>query len=137
MSSISRASFRVLEQPERAREIIRLEFRLYQVALFLLDLVLISLAFRAAFIIRFESWAAAFFQDSIVPEVPFYIDSMLVAIPIWLVIFVIKGLYQRKNKISWEARGSMKFSSTPRFWACWSSFLWAFWFHRSFWPADG
>lgn len=112
MSSISRASFRVLEQPERAREIIRLEFRLYQVALFLLDLVLISLAFRAAFIIRFESWATAFFQDSIVPEVPFYIDSMLVAIPIWLVIFAVKGLYQRKNILGGTREYEILFNST-------------------------
>lgn len=112
MSSISRASFSLLEKPEKARDIVRLEFRIYQAVLVFLDLVLISLAFRAAFVLRFESGATFFFQDSIVPQVPFYVDSMLFAIPAWLVIFALKGLYQHKNILGGTREYELLFNST-------------------------
>lgn len=112
MSSISRASFSLLEQPEKARDIVRLEFRIYQAALVFLDFFLISMAFRAAFILRFESRTSILFQESIVPQVPLYVDMMLVAIPVWLVIFALKGLYQRKNILGGTREYEQLFNSS-------------------------
>jgi exopolysaccharide biosynthesis polyprenyl glycosylphosphotransferase len=110
-TTIPRTSFNILDQPERARDIVRLEFRIYQGALVLLDLFLTLLAYRAAYILRFES-GAAFFQESIVPQVPLYINAMLLAVPIWMVIFAIQGLYNRKNILGGTREYELLFNSS-------------------------
>lgn len=98
-------------KPEKVRELIRLEFRLYQIALVLLDLFLIFLAFRVSYLLRFEA-GINFFKESVIPHVPFYVEVMLVSIPLWLIIFAAIGLYHVPNLLGGTREYSTLFNAT-------------------------
>jgi len=74
----------------------KLQWRLFNSALFLSDLILIGIAFRLAYSIRFEMNIPIFRLDA-VPALYFYQSIVLILIPAWLVIYAIVGLYNRKN----------------------------------------
>jgi exopolysaccharide biosynthesis polyprenyl glycosylphosphotransferase len=95
-STLSSGSLRSLNQRARIRSSVRTEYFLLQITLVLLDFLLINLAFRAAYYIRFIS-AIPFFRDSIIPQITRYKDFMILAIPIWIVIFAVYGLYTTRN----------------------------------------
>ncbi len=74
----------------------KLQWRIFTVALFIGDLIMIGLAFRLAYHIRFEMDIHLFRADAI-PDLRFYQLIVSFLIPIWLAIFAISGLYNRKN----------------------------------------
>lgn len=71
-------------------------WRAYLFALVLSDLVMIYLAFRAAYWIRFSA-NLPFFEPGGLSDAPFYDATMLAIIPLWLLIFALIGLYNRAN----------------------------------------
>lgn len=83
-------------QTTRTWVINRLQPVLFVFSLVVMDLGLIYLAFRVSYIIRFTS-GIGLFQTSIVPEIARHQDFMWLTIPLWLLIFVSMGLYNRRN----------------------------------------
>jgi len=110
-STFSETLLRYQKGPEKVRDIVRLEFWFYQISLVFLDLLLTFLAFRAAYFLRFEA-GILFFSESIIPKVPFYVQVMLVSIPLWLVIFAVMGLYSTHNLLGGTREYAILFNAT-------------------------
>lgn len=108
---ISGVSLKFQDKPERVRDYIRNEFRVYRFTLVALDLLLILLAFRLSYFIRFDA-GIPIFAGSIIPQVNFYVDVMLLAIPIWIVIYAAMGLYQTQNLLGGTREYSLIFNAT-------------------------
>jgi exopolysaccharide biosynthesis polyprenyl glycosylphosphotransferase len=88
-----------------------IQWMLFTGALIASDLLMLALAFRAAFWIRFEL-SFAFFQLDIVPSITYYRGLVLVLIPFWLIIFAVMGLFNRQNVITGTQEYSQTFSAT-------------------------
>jgi len=71
-------------------------WRPIQAGLILSDALAIMAAFRAAYWIRFEM-ALPLFRLDVVPPPLFYYRLFAVLVPIWVIIFALLGLYQKKN----------------------------------------
>lgn len=111
-SALSSHLFRPIDPPVQLKNIVRLEYILYRMSLVSLDLVLTYLAFQAAYTIRFHTGLPFFNSDSIIPNVPFYHDYMLLGIPIWVIIFALMGLYRSKNILGGTREYSLLFNAT-------------------------
>ena len=72
------------------------QWRFFTVGLIIVDALMIVLAFRLAYVFRFEL-SLAFFRLDVTPLPSFYQNLVLLLIPLWLVIFTILGLYNRQN----------------------------------------
>ncbi|OGO41883.1 MAG: glycosyl transferase [Chloroflexi bacterium RBG_16_58_14] len=79
--------------------------------MFLNDLVLIGLAFRLSYFIRFES-AIPVFQEQALQSLSFYRTLVFILIPIWLTVFAIVGLYNRQNLLGGTREYSLVFNGT-------------------------
>jgi exopolysaccharide biosynthesis polyprenyl glycosylphosphotransferase len=77
----------------------RLQWTIFTITLVISDLLMLSIAFRAAYWIRFEL-NLDIFQLEIVPSMVYYRNVVLVVIPVWLVIFLLMGLYNRHNLLA-------------------------------------
>lgn len=71
-------------------------WRLYKIALFVSDLLMINLAFWLAYYVRFET-RLPFFQYDFTPSYFFYLRLTGVLSVVLLILFVSGGLYQRRN----------------------------------------
>ena len=74
----------------------RLQWWIYLLSMFVADGLLVALAFRAAFFIRFEL-DLPIFQHDVSPSLAYYQFLMLLLVPVWLAGFVFSGLYQRQH----------------------------------------
>lgn len=68
----------------------------YILALLVNDSLMSLLAFRLAFLIRFE-FAIPIFHLEVIPFQPYYSSVSVVLLPVWLLIFATFGLYRRQN----------------------------------------
>lgn len=93
---VSEPSVELVEGQAINKKQVTVQYRYYQAVLVLLDLILIFLAFRASYIVRFES-GIPYFRGSIIPGDAFYSQFMLLTIPFWLIIFAFTGLYHIPN----------------------------------------
>lgn len=100
-----------VDSATKVRAINRLQFTLIRFSLVILDLVLIYMAFRVSYGIRFTS-GLGIFQESIVPEITHYQDFMWLAIPLWLVIFAGMGLYNHRNLLGGTREYSLLLNAT-------------------------
>lgn len=76
----------------------RIQWQAFIAILLINDLVMAGLAFRAAYYVRFElAWVI--FKPS-APSVPFYSRLVLYVMPVWILILVASGLYDRKNLLT-------------------------------------
>lgn len=73
-----------------------IQWRLFTLSLILTDLMMIGLAFRAAYFVRFELSLSIFDLDA-TPSFDFYQRLVFVLIPVWLLIFAMAGLYDRQR----------------------------------------
>lgn len=89
----------------------RTQWMLFTASLIFSDLLMLGLAFRIAYLFRFEM-NIAFFQLEITPSLAHYRNLMFVIIPVWLTIFAILGLYNRQNLISGTQEYSNAFNAT-------------------------
>jgi exopolysaccharide biosynthesis polyprenyl glycosylphosphotransferase len=98
---------------QRAASIVssRGQWRLYKATLLVLDWIMIILAFKLAFYIRFDLNLPIFQQD-FPPRVYFYENVMLLLSPLWLLVFASHGLYNRKYLLGGVEEYSRVFRGT-------------------------
>ncbi|MGW8251481.1 MAG: sugar transferase [Anaerolineales bacterium] len=89
----------------------RIQWRLYVIGLLLNDFLVMSAAFRFAYKVRFESGFALFQQD-VAPEIGYYQMIVAFLIPIWMVVYAVSGLYNRKNLLGGIREYSLLFNGT-------------------------
>lgn len=89
---------RPIEKPRITSGALRLprrtQWRAFTIFLITSDIIMLVLAFQAAYFVRFEL-NLQIFNLWVVPSLTFYRIFMLCLIPVWLAIFAIKGLYNR------------------------------------------
>lgn len=91
-TSLSRQSM-LSRLPDMAR---RMQWRVFVAALVLLDALIIGLAFRLAYVLRFEV-DLGIFQTELVQDKRFYETLVVILIPVWLVTIAALGLYDRRH----------------------------------------
>jgi exopolysaccharide biosynthesis polyprenyl glycosylphosphotransferase len=69
------------------------------IALILVDLAMVLLGFRMAYVVRFEAGVSWFFQPQ-VSQLDFYQHLVFLFAPLWVIIFGVFGLYDFKNLFS-------------------------------------
>jgi exopolysaccharide biosynthesis polyprenyl glycosylphosphotransferase len=89
----------------------RWQWRIFTMALILSDMLMVAAAFRAAYWLRFELNLPLFFL-AIKPPIEQYRNLMLVLLPIWLMIFAILGLYDRKKLLGGTREYASVFNGT-------------------------
>jgi len=87
------------------------QWRLLVLGLILVDALMIGLAFRLAYLFRFEL-ALTFFRQDIKPLASFYQTLVIVLILLWLVIFTAIGLYNRQNLLGGTQEYSLIFRAS-------------------------
>lgn len=87
------------------------QWRLYTIALVVVDYLMIGLAFRAAYYIRFTLNFDIFQQDAI-PAYYYYQSLVFFIIPFWLLIFFVTGLYNRKKLLGGTQEYAKLFNGT-------------------------
>ncbi|MFN2196641.1 MAG: hypothetical protein ACK2UW_11030, partial [Anaerolineales bacterium] len=74
------------------------QWRLFTIALIINDTFMTAIAFRLAYLVRFEA-GLPIFQLDVVPSLNYYQSLVSVLIPVWIVIFTAFGLYNRHNLV--------------------------------------
>ncbi|NUM44771.1 MAG: sugar transferase [Anaerolineales bacterium] len=87
-----------------------LQWRYLTFVLLVGDLLLLGLAFRLAYFIRFET-GLTIFQEEAFDSEPFYQRLVMVLIPLWLVILGLGGAYDRKKLLVGTQEYSTIFNS--------------------------
>lgn len=85
------------------------QWRLYTASLILADIIMIGLAFRLAYFVRFQLSPRIFFQN-LDPDILFYQAVSMILIPILIVIFMLMGLYDREKLLGGTKEYSMVFN---------------------------
>jgi exopolysaccharide biosynthesis polyprenyl glycosylphosphotransferase len=88
----------------------RLQWPFLIASLIITDLIMVGLAFRSAYFVRFELSIPVF--QIVTPSVDYYQDLMLIIVPLWLAIFAVMGLYSRRNLLSGTQEYSLAFNAT-------------------------
>ncbi len=89
----------------------RWQWRLFIAVVFLSDLIALSVAMRLAYYLRFEV-NLPFFKHDVVPAMGYYQALVALIIPVWLAIYALTGLYNRKNLLGGTREYSMLFNAT-------------------------
>jgi exopolysaccharide biosynthesis polyprenyl glycosylphosphotransferase len=89
----------------------KVQWRLFLLALILSDAIMASIAFRVAYIVRFDLSIPLFKQDAM-PSLTTYQTLVFILIPVWLGIFAVAGLYNRHNLLGGTREYSLVFNST-------------------------
>lgn len=87
------------------------QWKLFIISLILNDVVMIGLAFRAAFLVRFEL-SIPIFHIEVLPSIMYYRYLVLGIIPFWILIFGAMGLYNRQNLLGGTREYSRVFNGT-------------------------
>lgn len=87
------------------------QWRLFTLILLINDFVMLGIAFRLAYLIRFEL-ELPFFQLDVEYELPYYSLVVMIFIPIWLFLFFVMGLYKRQNLLGGIQEYSFLFRGT-------------------------
>ncbi len=88
----------------------KLQWPLLIASLIIMDLLMVGLAFRSAYFVRFELSIPVF--QIVTPSVDYYQDLMLIIVPLWVAIFGVMGLYSKKNLLSGTQEYSLAFNAT-------------------------
>ncbi|HUF37600.1 MAG TPA: sugar transferase [Anaerolineales bacterium] len=83
-------------------------------SLLLTDFVLIGIAFRAAYWIRFEL-QIPIFRLGVVPQLDFYQEFSLASLPIWIAVFAVFGLYTKDTLLGGTKEYDLIFRATTFF----------------------
>ena len=87
------------------------QWRLFYFGLIVTDVIMIGLAFRLAYFIRFEL-SLGIFQLDVVPIIGFYRSLVYIMIPLWIFIFKIMGLYNRQNLLGGTQEYALVFNAS-------------------------
>lgn len=93
------------------RKITASQWTIFTVALAISDIVNILLAFRLAYIIRFDL-SLSIFKLDVSPEIAFYRSLMLIILPLWIGLFAFQGLYNRNNLLGGTKEYSLLLNSS-------------------------
>jgi FlaA1/EpsC-like NDP-sugar epimerase len=85
------------------------QWRLYTISLAIADTIMIGIAFRMAYFLRFQLSPRIFFQN-LDPDILFYQGVATILIPILLIIFMVMGLYDREKLLGGTKEYSMVFN---------------------------
>jgi exopolysaccharide biosynthesis polyprenyl glycosylphosphotransferase len=88
----------------------RYQWPLLIFSLIITDLVMVGLAFRSAYFVRFELSIPVF--QIVSPSVDYYQDLVFIIVPLWLAIFGAMGLYSRRNLLGGTQEYSLAFNAT-------------------------
>ncbi len=88
-----------------------IQWRLLIVGLVINDIVMIGLAFLAAYNIRF-TFDLGLFREDVFLNYNYYQTLSLFLIPVWILIFAISGLYRRSNLLGGTIEYSLVFRAT-------------------------
>jgi len=94
-----------------ARQAGRLQWWVFLFSLLAVDALLLCLAFRVAYFIRFEL-ALPIFQQDVRPTLAYYQALTLFLVGAWLIGFAVAGLYQRRHLLGGIDEYSRLFRST-------------------------
>src|SRR5258708_670591 len=94
-----------------ARSAHQIHWAIYLLCLFVADGLLVGLAFRVAYYIRFELMLPIFQYDA-APSLAYYQTLMLYLVPVWLAGFIFAGLYQRQHLLGGTDEYARLFRST-------------------------
>jgi exopolysaccharide biosynthesis polyprenyl glycosylphosphotransferase len=75
------------------------EWPLFTLALVVCDVLMIGLAMRFAYLVRFEL-TIPFFDPQGVASTSYYESLIMLIIPAWLVVFLLHGLYRQQNLLA-------------------------------------
>lgn len=89
----------------------KMQWRLLVVSLILSDALMTAVGFRLAFFVRFEM-NLPFFYLEMIPSFSRYLRIIFVLLPLWLLIFAIAGLYNRKKLLGGTEEYSLVFNAT-------------------------
>ncbi len=81
------------------------QWRLYTASLVIVDIIMLGLAFRLAYYLRFQLSFDIFFHK-LNPDIVFYQNVVVFLIPTLLIIFVLLGLYDREKLLG----GTLEYS---------------------------
>ncbi len=87
----------------------QIQWRLYFVGLVIMDIIMLGLAFRLAYFIRFQSFFSFFFHK-LTPDIGFYQNVVIFLTPKLLIIFLILGLYDQEKLLGGTLEYSMIFN---------------------------
>ena len=88
----------------------RFQWPLLIISLIIIDLLMVGLAFRAAYFVRFELSIPVF--QLVNPSVEYYQGLVFIIIPLWLAIFALAGLYNQKNLLGGTQEYSLVFNAS-------------------------
>lgn len=88
-----------------------LQWRLLQLGLIINDLLMIGVAFRAAYFIRFEL-SLEVFRDDALTSMDYYQQLTLLLIPSLIIIYLIAGLYSRQKLLGGTEEYESVFNAT-------------------------
>ena len=89
----------------------RRQWQLFIASLILMDFIMIGVGFRAAYFFRFEISLPLFVQDAF-SSVRFYRTLVMILIPVWIAIFALLGLYNRKYLLGGTREYALVFDGT-------------------------
>lgn len=87
------------------------QWRLLVVTLVFSDILMTTLGFRLAYFFRFEINLPIFYLEFI-PSISRYQRLVLILLPLWLVIFAVSGLYDRKKLLGGTDEYALVFNAT-------------------------
>ncbi len=87
------------------------QWRLFVMALIVNDIFMTALAFFMAYIVRFEM-SIPVFRLVVKPLPIFYMQLVIIMMPIWGIIFVASGLYSRQNLLGGTEEYALLFRAT-------------------------
>ena len=87
------------------------QWKLFNLSLIIVDGIAIGVAFWLAYLIRF-GLSIRFFRVEADPSIAFYQKLCLILIPLWLIIFYVVDLYDRKNLLGGALEYERIFFST-------------------------
>ncbi len=87
------------------------QWRIYMISLGINDFVMIGLAFRLAYFIRFDLGLSVFAEEAF-DSIEFYRLLVFILIPIWLVVYALTGLYNRQNLLGGTREYALIFNAT-------------------------
>ena len=87
------------------------QWRLFTLSLIIVDGIAIGIAFWLAYYVRF-GLSIRLFRLEVDPSIGFYVRLCLILIPLWLIIFYVMDLYDRKNLLGGALEYERIFFST-------------------------
>ena len=89
----------------------QIQWLFYKLGLIANDLVMMIIAFRLAYFIRFDL-DISFFRIDVSPSLLYYSNLIILLLPLWLIIFASVGLYNQQNLLGGTEEYSLVFRAT-------------------------